>query len=359
MLRLLILLCLAAVPAAAQDQRVRARPVVSEIIAPRQGLASNWVGDVAAASEIDLGFLVLGTLAERIVDVGDRVARGDLLARIDAASLEADLRAAEAGEKIAEASYGTAQDAYNRAQTLVERGVNSAVNAEDAKNSLATAKASLDQARAAAAQARDARGSTDLHAPIDGVVTSVEAEPGATLSAGEKVLTLAATEGREVVIAITEEDAAVMEPGARFDVVLLANPDITSVATLKKIDPVSARATRARSAHLALADDAADAFRLGALVNAAQARGQGAAITLPLTALIQGSAQPAVWRVSPSDRTVSRVEIATGPQGVGRIIVLSGLSAGDEIVVRGVNSIEDGAAVGPRIAPLSLPGAGQ
>ena len=353
---LLMLLALMAVPAAAQEPDRPLRPVVSELIRPQQGPSSTWVGNVQAASEITLGFLVLGRLAERVVDVGDTVAAGSVLARLDATSLEADLRAAEAGEQIAEANFQAARDAHDRTTTLVARGVGSALNAEDAANALATARATLEQARAAAAQARDARGFAELRAPIDGVVTAVAVEPGATLSAGESVLTLAAAGAREVVIALTEEDSAGMALGARFDLRLLANPAIRSPARLTRIDPVTARATRTRSVHLALADDAPAGFRLGSLVTATPAGGRGAAMTLPLTALIGDSDPPEVWRVAPEDRRVTRVQVVTGPQGGGRIVVLSGLSDGDEIVVRGVNSIQDGAVVGPRIAPLGLPG---
>ena len=52
--------------------------MVSELVAPQTGLALSWVGTVAAASEIDLGFLRLCTLAERAVEIGGTVARGDV-----------------------------------------------------------------------------------------------------------------------------------------------------------------------------------------------------------------------------------------------------------------------------------------
>ncbi len=357
MIRLAFLLLLAGAPAWAQQ--AAPRPVVSEIVTPRAGLASSWVGSVAASSELDLGFLRLGTLAERAVGNGDIVEKGDVLARLDASDLESELRGAEAGVTIANASLQTARDAFERAERLATRGVGSEAALDAARNDLAAAEAAMEQARAAEARARDARAQADLTAPMDGVITSVSAEPGATLSAGEAVMKLSSTARLEVIIALSEEDAAGMAPDAVFDLRLLSNSEVTTQATLARIDPVSARATRTRAAHLTLARDANAGFRLGALVNATLRAGRGVVTTLPATALIGGAEPPAVWQVTGKDRSVRRVTVTTGPRAGGRVVILQGVSDGDEIVIRGVNSIEDGQAVGARIAARQLPGADQ
>uniref|UniRef100_UPI003568CA46 efflux RND transporter periplasmic adaptor subunit n=1 Tax=Puniceibacterium confluentis TaxID=1958944 RepID=UPI003568CA46 len=333
----------------------RPRPVVSERVAPQSGLASSWVGSVAASSDLDLGFLRLGTLAERTVDTGDIVRKGDVLARLDASDLEAELRSAEAGVTIAKAGLQTAQDAFERAEQLASRGVGSEMAMQSARNDLAAAEAAMEQARAAEARARDARDHADLSAPMAGVITSVSAEPGAILSAGEAVMRLSSTDKLEVIIALSEEDAAGMVAEAVFDVRLLSNPEVTTQATLTRIDPLSARATRTRAAHLTLASDANAGFRLGALVNVTLQSGRGALTTLPVTALIDGAEPPAVWRVNGDSRQVSRVTVVTGPRAGGRVVILQGVADGDEIVIRGVNSIEDGQTVGPRIAARQLP----
>ncbi|WP_109467791.1 efflux RND transporter periplasmic adaptor subunit [Albibacillus kandeliae] len=346
-----------AMPASAQD--APPRPVISEIVAPQSGIANSWVGTVTASSEIDLGFLKIGTLAERLVEVGDTVSRGDVLARLDAVDLESELRAAQAGVSIAEANLHTAQDAYDRVKTLADRGVNSVSALEDTRNDLAAAEASLEQARAAEARAEDARDYANLRAPIDGVITSVSADPGSTIASGEAVLTLAAIADREVVIALSEEDATGMAPESEFQVRLLSNPSMLTAATLDRIDPVSSRASRNRDAHLKLSDADQTAFRLGALVTVTLKEGQETIMTVPVSALIGDGTVPEVWRVTPDDRKVQRVDVVTGPQGGGRVVILSGLSVGDEVVTRGVHSLAEGQTVGRRVAPGKISGAGQ
>lgn len=348
---LTVLLLVASSTALAQAQE---RPVISEIAAPRGGLASAWVGNVAAASEIDLGFLRLGTLAERVADVGDVVITGEVLARLDAWDIEADVRAAEAGVQIAAANLQTARDTEDRIRVLVERGVDTASSAETAANNLAAARAATEQARARLAQAEDGRAQAALRAPLDGIVTAVLAEPGAALDAGQPVLRLAAREGREAVIALSEEDAGAAVIGARYLVRLVSNPDVQAHAVLDRIDPVSARATRSRAAHLRLDGDLTN-FRLGALVGVTHAGQNGReAITLPLTALIREAEAPAVWKIAGPGRTLVRTAITLGPQAGGRVVVLAGIAEGDEVLTRGVNWVQEGQAVGPRLeGPLA------
>lgn len=341
-------------PALAQTAEEAPRPVVSEIVESEAGLARSWVGSVAAEQEIALGFLVLGTLAQRGADAGDVVAKGDVLARLESSDLEAGLRAAEAGVAIAEAGYDTARDAAERAKQLLARGVGSQASTEAAENTLAAADAQLRQARAALAQARDARSYADLGAPADGVITEVFAEPGATLEAGEPVLQLAVDDAREVLISMTQDDAAAMSAGAQFDIRLVSNRAVAGAATLTRIDPISERTSRTRLAHLTVSDDTPVDFRLGALVSATLTAESGRVITLPVAALIAGAEPPAVWVIAGDGRRLRRAEVATGPAAGGRLVVLSGLAEGDEVLVRGVNSVQEGQAVGPRTGPEAI-----
>ena len=243
-LALASLLALAAAPLHAADTdaagaEARPRPVVSEVIQPQAEIARSWVGSVEAKHEISLGFLLLGTLAQRQAELGDVVKKGDVLAQLDSADLAAGVRAAEAGVSIARAQRDTAQDANDRASALLERGVSNQAAVEEARNSLAAAEASLRQAEAQLEQAREQLSYAQLTAPTDGIITAVRAEAGATLDSGEPVFDLAAGEAREVIVSLTQDVASAMPTGTEFDVSLVSNPAITARATLERIDPVS------------------------------------------------------------------------------------------------------------------------
>lgn len=328
------------------------RPVVSEVLTPQAGLRPAYVGAIAPRTQTDLGFPLAGTLAERPVEEGDVVKRGAVLARLDPQQLEAQTRAAQAGVTVAEAQLNSARDAADRAKALTAKGVNSAASEEAAKNALAAAEARLTQARAALAQSRQVLGFATLSAPQDGVITHVYVQPGTALSAGQKVVQLAATRDREAVIDLSEQDAAGLAPGAVFQVRLEAAPQIATTASLRRIDPVADPTTRTRRLHLTLAADAAAAFRLGALVQVEPGARTRARLTLPRTALIGG--KPRVWVVSRQagarTGTVRAQPVTLAPGAGDRLVVAGGLRAGEEVVLKGVNSIKDGQVVGPSVA---------
>ncbi|MBK1636011.1 efflux RND transporter periplasmic adaptor subunit [Rhodovulum adriaticum] len=350
MKHLLYILLLAAAPAWANTDAPAPRPVVSEVVDLRRGDATGYVGTVTARIEADLGFPLLGTIATRPVDQGDLVAAGDMLARLDPEDMEADLRAAEAGIIVAEAQLRSARDARDRAQALVARDVDSESRLEDAERTLAGAEAQMEQARAALAQARDRLKDTTLTAPHEGVITEVYAEPGATISAGEPVLHLAATDRLEVEIDVTERDLARLSPGTPFEVSLIAQPDLTARATLDRIDPEADRSTRTRRVHLAL-DTPPGGFRLGALVGVRPARDAASGVSLPYTAVLSPDSAPAVWVVDRETDTVARRAVTLGARLGAQVQITGGLAPGEEVVLKGIHSLKDGQRVGPQVQP--------
>lgn len=326
------------------------RPVVSEVVSPRQGARQVFVGTVVADVETDLGFPLIGTIAELPLEAGDVVAPGATLAELDPEELDADLRAADAGVSVAQAQLNSARDAAERARALAARGVDSTARVEDAEQALASAEAQLEQALASRARAADLRSFAVLHAPQAGVITEVYVETGATVAAGESVLTLASTENREVLIDLTEQDAAAFSPGITFNVALEAADDITAQAVLTSIDPVAESATRTRRAHLSL-QNPAPAFRLGALARVAPATDAGTRLTLPASSIIdRDGAAATIWVIDRSKDAVERRNVHLGAAFGGRVEVTEGLLRGEEVLIRGIHSIEDGQSVGPQVS---------
>ncbi|UOA25776.1 efflux RND transporter periplasmic adaptor subunit [Pseudosulfitobacter sp. DSM 107133] len=355
----LVLTLLAALvtPALASDDATPApdtpRPVVSEIVDAHASYRSRFVGIVGARTETDLGFLLAGTLAERPVETGDLVQKGAVLARLDPEDLDADVRAAEAGVQVAMAQLRAARDAENRARELLSRGTDSATRLEDAERALTGAIATVEQSRAALAQARDMRSFATLTAPQDGVIIETDVEAGASVSAGQRVVVLASTDMREITLDVTERDAAALNVGLLFDVTLAANTDVTAQAALRRIDPVAATSTRTRRVHLTL-QDPPDGFRLGALVRVSPATTAALDITLDHSAVLDPEGSPAVWMVSRSadgaTGTVHRTPVGLGRRFGPRVRITSGISAGDEVVTKGIHSLEEGQTVGPGVS---------
>ncbi|MCY0148439.1 efflux RND transporter periplasmic adaptor subunit [Hoeflea sp. G2-23] len=321
-----------------------ARPVVSILVDQQASLLQSYTGVVVARTETALGFPIIGTVAARPAGTGDIVTKGDVLAQLSTEDFDADLRTAEAGVTVARAQLRSATDARDRAKELSERGVGSATRLEDSERALVSAQARLEQALASRARAADIRDLATLSAPFDGVVTETLAEAGATLSAGQAILRLAAIGEREIIIDVSEDSAVVRAIGDRFTARLLANDGVTAAAVLARIDPVAERATRTHRLHLTL-ESAPPAFRLGALVKVTPAGSGHQDIFVPLSALLDPRA---VWVVDRSDDTIALRQVELGATSGGFAIVSSGLTAGDEVVIKGIHSLKEGQVVGPR-----------
>lgn len=337
-------------PANAEDAVLQSeeqvRPVVSLIVDPQAGISLSYTGTVVAKTETALGFPMSGTVATRPVDTSDLVSKGDVLAALDTTDLDSDLRTADAGVTVAQAQLRSATDARERAKTLAERGVDSATRLEDAERALISAQARLDQAKASQARALDVKNLAILTAPYDGVVTNTFAEPGAALSEGQTVLQLAAIGKREIVIDVSEAEVGLQKLGDRFVASLMASESIQADVLLTRIDPVAEKATRTYRLHLSI-EDAPQAFRLGSLVRVSPAVGKQANIILPRSALLEPSG---VWVVDRTSNSVSLRPVEVSGVSADFVVVSSGLSTGDEVVVKGIHSLEEGQAVGPRVS---------
>jgi len=325
------------------------RPVVSEIVSPTVRNPPSFVGVVKARVETNLGFPLSGTLAARPVDVGDTVARDDILAQLDPEKISADVWAAKAGVVVAEQQVKSAKDAVQRIRELVARGVDEKARLEEAERALAAAQARLKQAQATLARAEDVLRSATLHAPQDGIITAVFSDAGAAVSAGQPVVRLAATVGREIIVDLTEPDIKALPPNARFDTRLLADPEIQTGAQLTTIDPVADSATRTRRLHLT-PERIPGTYRLGALVKVIPVGSDDRQITLPVSSLLKTGNTYSVWRIERPSGQIQRIPVKTGGTLGDRIQILSGLETGDEILVKGIHSIQDGQIVGPRVS---------
>lgn len=351
-MRLSLLFMLLALPAFAQDAPAVAqpRPVVSEKPTAWERHQITLAGVVGARTETDLGFPLNGTIAERPVDVGDIITKGDILAQLDTDDLDSDVRAAKAGITVAAAQLRAAQAAADRARALSQQGVDSEAKLEDALRVLASAQARSEQAAATLERAEDMRGFAVLRAPNDGVITEVYAETSAVLTTGQPVVRLAEMDGREITVDVAEQNLAGLKLGTVFKAELAADTSVTTRAELTRIDQVAASSTRTRRVHLTL-QEAPPGFRLGALARVTPDADVALGLSVARSAILDLDTAPSVWVVDRTTDTVQRRRVTLGVDFGERVQILEGLDAEDEVIIKGINSLEDGQIVGPSVTP--------
>ena len=327
------------------------RPVVTEIVQDTAAGGRSIPGVVAAATEVRMAFQTLGRMIERPVDIGDRVAQGDLLARLDPEDLSGKVRAAEAGVAAAEVTLTTARNAAERARALARRNVASTAELEQAEQALAAAESTVAQSVARLESARDAESFAVMTAPMAGVVSAVTAAPGAVVSAGDPILTLSSESRLEATIDLPEAQLSDIRRGTEYLVWRDSVGAQPIRGTVDRIAPVADVQTRTRRVYITLPDDSG--LRLGSLIRVRRAGADARRLTVPVAAVVATPTGPAVWVVTRQGdaASVTLTPVTLGAEAAPRVEVTDGLAAGAEVVIRGVNSLSEGQAVGRRVEP--------
>ena len=345
---MLAALLLALVGCGGQDEAVVPRTVLAAHPGAGGAAAQAFAGEVRAREEAALSFRVGGKLVRRHVDVGDRVARGQLLAELDPGDLELQVQAAQAQLTAAQAQLARAsadRDRYRAlaADQLVSR---SALDAQQAAWAAAAgqvraARASLDVARNQSAYSR-------LLAPAAGVIAARHAEAGQVIAPGQPVLALATDGAREVAISLPESTVDTYRVGQPASVELWSGAGRRLPARIREIAPAADPQTRTYAARVALQDDAAVELGQSARVFFEPVGDRSAAVAVPLSAVQRAANdKPAVWVIDPLTRKLHLAPVVLGAYQEDRVPVLSGLRASDWIVVAGGHLLREGEVVAP------------
>src|SRR5579871_4011458 len=190
-----------------------ARPVRTVTITPStQSETLALTGQVRAKDENSLAFRLDGRMVERLVNVGDRVTAGQVVAKLDPQNQQNNLRSAQAALAAAQAQLTQARAAFWRQQQLLKDGWTPRANYDEAEAALKTAAARLDTAQAQLRIAEDQLGYTTLIADAAGEV----------LHAGQMVVQIAHDGPRDAVFDVSEE---IMRTGPRDPLVEIALAD--------------------------------------------------------------------------------------------------------------------------------------
>lgn len=342
---MIALLALAACGRQAQHEPEAIRPVrVVTVGAEDSTRAFEYAGEVRARHEAGLGFRVGGKILARLVDVGEAVKAGQALARLDPADLALASSAARSQETAARSQRDLARADLARFRELRARNFISQAEYDRRESALATAESAYQAARAQARQAANQERYAVLMSDSGGVVTSVQAEAGQVVAAGQPVLTVARPGEKEVAFAVPEAQRGLLEAADRLEVTLNAFPGRGWAAKLRELSPAADPVTRtfaARATILGPGDGVA--LGMSARIRASAGR-PSARIELPLSALYARGAAPQVFLVD--GQGIARLQtVKTGGVSAQGVIIEAGLAQGDVVVVAGASLLRPGQRV--------------
>jgi len=303
----------------------------------------EFVGVVRARYETDLGFRVAGKIVTRIVNVGDRVQVGDVVARLDPEDLRLQVQSAEAELAAATSNLAQASADFARYSTLKTNGWASTADFDRKKAASDEAQGRLDRARRSLDLARNQLNYADLKADADGVITATLAEPGQVVAIGQPVARLAHKGEKEALVALPETALAEARQ-SKATVQLWADRNRTFAAHLRELSPQADPATRTYAARFPI-DNADDTVAFGMTATVTLMQADDAKIArLPLSAILNRGTGPSVYAVDAGGALVLRpVTVASYTEDAA--LVTSGIDDGDRIVTLGVQKLEAGLRV--------------
>jgi RND family efflux transporter MFP subunit len=317
---------------------------VQQVAFENGGETREFVGVVRARYETDLAFRIGGKIVARVVNVGDRVQTGDVVARLDPQDLKLQVESAEAELAAATSSLSQAAADLQRYDILKARGFAPIAEFDRRKAANDEAQGRLARAQRALELARNQLSYAELKAGADGAITATPAEPGQVVAIGQPVARLAHRGEKEAVIALPETWLEKVRQ-AKATVQLWADQHRYQVR-LRELSPQADPATRTYAARFTIlgADDSV-AFGMTATVTLALAR-EAPVARLPLASILNRGTGPSVYVIDHSGAlTLQPVTVAAFTEN--EALVSSGVKDGDTVVTLGVQKLEAGLKVRP------------
>ncbi|HKB13954.1 MAG TPA: efflux RND transporter periplasmic adaptor subunit [Vicinamibacterales bacterium] len=338
-------------------------------------------GYVVARHSSDVGVKVGGRIARLRFEEGTRVRRGEVIAEIEHADIDAQLEAArravaEAEAQLAQSVAARDEDIRNleRQRQLMKDGITTTAAFTGAESAAAVSAARVKSADAAIASAKarvrvaeEARENTNVRAPFDGVVIKKRAEVGETVSPfgvagqatreGGAIATIADLGELEVQTEVSENSVAKLTPQMPAEVKLQAYQDQPFRGRLRQVFPSADRAKSIVEVRVSILDanalvkpemTASVTFQEKQAESARQAPGTGVApgatvVLVPKRAVAETAGRQHVWVVNAG--TASRRPVTLGAERIDQVEVRSGVVPGEAVIVNPPPTLADRAPV--------------
>lgn len=320
-------------------------------------------GELRPIREVTMKSRIGGNVVELNFDEGDRVKKGDLIARIEDTNQQAQLKSARAAVQLAEAQVERARAELERAhrdrariEALYARGAIDKKTLDDsqtggrlAEAALRTAEAQLGQAQAGRDGAQNGVNETQYRAPFDGVISrrGVSLHEYIDTFKNRDIVSIVDNSAMELVASVPADLAAGVQKGGQVEFAVGALQGKTLTGEIVAVNPAADARTRMVRLRVRLPNQ--DGLLKGGMyaTGVVIVGGERTSVGVPAQAVHQtgegGEDGSVVWRIKGG--AADRVAVRTGAQDGDLIEVLSGLDPGDQVVISSPAALRPGAAV--------------
>ena len=306
-------------------------------------------GSIAAWQEAIVGSEIGGLrLTEVAVDVGDRVRKGQLLARLQNETVSAEREQTRASMAEAEASLAEAQANANRARQIEASGALSAQQIAQYLTGELTAKARVDVLKARLKTDDLRLAQTQILAPDDGTITARLATLGAVVQPGQELFRLIRRDRLEWRAELPASDLARVKPGMVVSLTTAARAKVAG--RVRMVAPTLDAQTRNGLVYVEL--EPKGGASAGMFASGEIEIGRGKVLTVPQNAVLLRDGFSYVFRLAQDER-VTQTKVLAGQRSGDRVAIISGLEPDAEVVATGVGFLSDGDRVHVVAAPAS------
>lgn len=299
-------------------------------------------GNITAWQEAIIGSESNGLrLVEVLVNVGDQVKAGQVLAVFSGDSVQAEVAQAKASLIEAQANAADAADNAERARTLASSGALSAQQINQYNTAEQTAKARVEAAKAVL-ETQQLRGrQTRVLAPDKGVISARTATVGSVVGAGTELFRMIRGGRLEWRAEVTSAELGRITAGTTATVVAASGAQLKG--RVRMIAPSVDPQTRAALVYVDLPVSAgmASPAKAGMFARGEFDLGSTPALTVPQPALVVRDGFNYVFRLN-ADQRVSQLKVQTGRRAGDRVEIISGLAADARVIVSGAGFLNDG-----------------
>lgn len=312
------------------------------------GQVRKFSGIVQAAESSALSFEVGGQVEQVLVDIGDRVNKGQVLAKLDKEPYDLQAKSAEAELVRARANLTNKKADFEREEAIFKEGAGSQKRLDQAMFGYRGAGAGVQVATSKLDLARRDLRKTTLYAPYDGNIGKRMVEPHMEVAAGQPLFEIDAAGDMEVEVNMPETVINMIAVGSETSVVLTVRPDRQLAGAVSYIGTMAERAN-AFPVKVTLRDAPAD-IQSGMTAEVTfplQDKNGQPGYLLPPQAFMMGKEPGSayVFVYDAGSSTVKKTAVRlSGAQG-NQAIVTDGLNAGDLVVVAGLGFLSDGLQV--------------
>lgn len=318
---------------APQHPSVLPQPTLATLkVAPEQRASEQvWDGVLEAVHETTIAAQTNARVVALPVDVGDHVAKGDVLVRFSDVEQQSARRGAEANVAAARAAYRDAEANWKRTSEIFRRGLIARAQLDGATASRDSARANLNAAGAALRSAGQQADYTVARAPFDGVVTRRFVHVGEAVQSGppapQPLVALASLDALRVDVVVPQGAVEAIRASPRASVQL---DDGTRVEAAKvTVFPYADAATHSFRVRVELPAGSSGLYP-GMTVKVAFAVGAATRLLVPTTALVTRGELSAVYVVG-AGHSVGLRQLQLGHRFGDKVEVLAGLAAGERI----------------------------